>query len=109
MNVNIRRTDKEIDYLILDCSDDKNLNELSQLPESSSLYFLNKKTGQTTKIPAQKVKELFTKNYDELKKLLETIILRNKELAQKEILNNLEELVFNDFFNYVKDYRNSFI
>lgn len=104
MNVNIRRKDSNIDYLILDCSNDENLNKLNGIPDSSSLFFYNSETGQTTKIPNQKINELYTENFEKLKSLIEDIIKRNGEITETNLLNKIRDSIFLGFDNVIKQY-----
>ena len=105
MNVDIKQLNKNLDYLILNYADDETLNKLKNFnafPDGSSLYFFNKTTGQTIKIPNQKISTLFSKNYENLKSLIETIVERNRKISSVEVVEKLKERVYLEFTEYLK-------
>ena len=105
MNVDIKQLNKNLDYLILNYADDETLNKLKNFnafPDGSSLYFFNKTTSQTIKIPNQKISTLFSKNYENLKSLIETIVERNRKISSVEVVEKLKERVYLEFTVYLK-------
>jgi hypothetical protein len=104
MNVNFVKEFGKSKYIIIDPNDDAQIQKIRSFSNSPTFFIFNDENHRTVKLTAPQFKNLFTKNIEELEKMLNSIIKRNADIEYEKLKNSLNEIAEETFNNEINNF-----
>lgn len=104
MEIDLKRNGKKVEYLSTEKSSQFDVNKLEGVKRVESVYLMKESDSSLSRVSESELKTYFTKNKNELIKILNEAILVNKKDYEEEnnkfVSDTINELFNNEFGSY---------